>query len=668
MNCVSSPLHPVPRLLAAAVLMLLTLTAAPADWGVQLAGPGPAGERRIALVIGNSHYEMSPLTNPVNDARAMSDTLRRLGFEVTTLLDATEKQMVEAVRQFGDRTRSAGGVALFYYAGHGIQIDGTNYLIPVDAQLRKEYDVKYSTLNVNQVVDEMAYAKNRINIIILDACRNNPFARSFRSLRQGLAQIDASSGTLIAFATAPGSVASDGSGENGLYTENLLEQMLVAGAPVEEVFKRVRVGVMKVTKGEQVPWESSSLVGDFYFTPAAPTPATAPAPVTLTRPLGLPEGAAAAPAAPAAAVPPAPTAPSATGQVSASAAAVATSQGDAKDFERARWDTIKGSRNPEDYLTFLKTYPEGLFAALAKVRVRRYGGELPSAAPQSVPQTAAAPVTPQAPPPAAPATVALPAYSSPPGAADTAYGTASSPSSTPGYAPPSSFNHGPVTAYAQPSAYAPSSAYGAPASHIPSGGPARPSSYAPPPRYAPPAATAGLLVRARSAMDGNRLTTPPDDNAAKWSHAVLALDADNAEAKGLLREIVARYLEWTERDLDRGRVRKAEISFGRASGLLEYASDAQVALAERLRSRISAGRGRMASTPAADDYAEPEPDQAPAYTPPPTYRQRRTQDDAAAAMATYMQTIEALAPPSTVQKLRQVPAGVPQSLMRLLGR
>ncbi len=224
-------------------------------------------ERRVALVIGNSDYQIAPLQTPVNDARAMAARLQELGFEVILRENASATQMSSALREFGDRLQGGGGVGLFYYAGHGVQIDGGNYLIPVGIDVRREFEVKYSAVNANQVLEEMGHAKNRVNLVILDACRNNPFYSSTRSLRDGLAPLDSAStptGTLIAFATAPGKVAFDGQ-VNGIYTKNLLQSLEQPEQPIEQILKRARVGVMKETGGQQIPWESSSLTGDFYF-------------------------------------------------------------------------------------------------------------------------------------------------------------------------------------------------------------------------------------------------------------------------------------------------------------------------------------------------------------------------------------------------------------------
>jgi len=223
-------------------------------------------ESRHALVIGNGAYLQGPLKNPVNDARAMARILADSGFSVTLLEDATQVAMQRAIRGFGDRL-AEGGVGLFYFAGHGIQTRGRNYLIPVNADIDREYEVEYVSVDLNMVLSAMDVAKNPLNIVILDACRNNPFARSFRVSRAGLAQIDAPTGTLIAFATAPGQIALDGTGQNGIYTKHLLNEMAAAGLPLEQMFKQVRNGVMRETENQQVPWESSSLRGEFSFRP-----------------------------------------------------------------------------------------------------------------------------------------------------------------------------------------------------------------------------------------------------------------------------------------------------------------------------------------------------------------------------------------------------------------
>ena len=228
-----------------------------------LVSPAQA-ERRIALVIGNAAYKEGPLRNSVNDADDMAAALRRQGFEVILRENASLAQMEAAVDEFWQRLKQ-GGTGLFYFAGHGLQVNGRNYLVPVDARLQAEQDAKYKCLDAGLLLGRMENAGNDLNIIILDACRNNPFARSFRSGAAGLAKMDAPQGSLIAYATAPDSVAADGTGRNGLYTEKLLKAMETPGLPLERMFKRVRDEVMSATKDKQVPWESTSLRGNFSF-------------------------------------------------------------------------------------------------------------------------------------------------------------------------------------------------------------------------------------------------------------------------------------------------------------------------------------------------------------------------------------------------------------------
>jgi uncharacterized caspase-like protein len=222
--------------------------------------------RRMALVIGNASYDISPLKNPLNDATDMAAALQRLGFTVTRRLNANQAEMESVIEAFGQQLRQ-GGAGLFYFAGHGVQVGGVNYLVPIGARINREQDVKIAAVDVGRVLGAMEDAKNDLNIIILDACRNNPFARSFRSQVQGLAPVDAPRGSLIEYATAPGSVASDGNGRNGLYTENLLRYITTPGLSVEQVFKQVRKGVMQATADQQTPWEASSFTGEFYFIP-----------------------------------------------------------------------------------------------------------------------------------------------------------------------------------------------------------------------------------------------------------------------------------------------------------------------------------------------------------------------------------------------------------------
>ncbi len=243
-------------------LSLWLLLLAPA---VLAAPASPAMEgRRVALVIGNGAYPAAPLKNPVNDARDMAATLRSLGFEVIARENASLRQMEDALDQFWASLKK-GGTGLFFFAGHGLQVRGVNYLVPVDARISVEQDVKSLCLDANRVLGRMENAGNGLNLVILDACRNNPFARSWRSADAGLAKMDAPTGTLIAYATAPDSVAADGAGRNGVYTSHLLRFMRAPGLKVEDALKQVRIAVLNETGRKQTPWESSSLVGDFYF-------------------------------------------------------------------------------------------------------------------------------------------------------------------------------------------------------------------------------------------------------------------------------------------------------------------------------------------------------------------------------------------------------------------
>ena len=318
-------------------------------------------ERRVAFVVGNSAYKMGPLKNPGNDARAIATALRKLNFEVIERQNVTRETFALGVREFGDKLKGA-TVGLFYFAGHGLQVRGRNFLVPVDADIAREDEVPYRSLDVNEVLDKMDSARTPINLVLLDACRNNPFARSFKLSQVGLAQMDAPSGTLIGFATAPGSVAQDGEGDNGLYTSALLRHITVAALPVEQMLKRVRVDVVRASNNNQVPWESSSLNRDFAFARTTPVVASAPAKLVPTDELAL---------------------------------------------ELAFWDAVKNSTSPADYRAYLEQYPKGRFAALARVRANtdtasnKPAAATPDPAPRPTPVLAAE--TPaMAPPPSKP--------------------------------------------------------------------------------------------------------------------------------------------------------------------------------------------------------------------------------------------------------------------------
>jgi len=226
-------------------------------------------ERRIALVIGNATYKVNPLKNPVNDSTDMARSLRSVGFDVIEANNTTLAQMREATRRFADKLGNS-DVGLVYYSGHGVEVKGKNYLIPVNADIKREYEVVDQAFDASQFLEMMDNIRGpnnkRVNILIVDACRNNELQKSWRSTNNGLARMDAPGGTFISFATAPGRVAADGVGRNSPYTKHLLQALKQPNVPIEQVFKVVRRNVMEETKGEQIPWENSSLVGDFYFT------------------------------------------------------------------------------------------------------------------------------------------------------------------------------------------------------------------------------------------------------------------------------------------------------------------------------------------------------------------------------------------------------------------
>ena len=237
-----------------------------------------AEEARLALVIGNGAYKEGALKNPVNDSRAVAAALRSLGFEVIERENTTLRDLVTALQDFSIRARNA-QVRMLYYAGHGMQVKGRNYLIPVDASLATEEEVPRKSADVNDLLDRLAELRSGMNLVVLDACRNNPFnnlptlTADGRRIRNralgdsgGLAAVEAPHGTLVAFSTAPGTVAIDSSRQgHSVYTKHLLANITTAGQPVELLFKRVRIAVAGETHNLQIPWETSSLVGDFCF-------------------------------------------------------------------------------------------------------------------------------------------------------------------------------------------------------------------------------------------------------------------------------------------------------------------------------------------------------------------------------------------------------------------
>jgi hypothetical protein len=279
---------------------------------------------RIALVVGNGHYpSLGALRNPPNDARLMATTLRSLGFDVIERINSNQKDMRKAIKLFGNQLEAAGpdAAGLFYFAGHGVQVRGENFMIPTNVDIQDEADVRIEAVSANAVQENMAFAGNNLNIIILDACRNNPFKRSFRSGTRGLARMDASKGTLIAYATAPGDVAADGRGDNSPYTEALANALKIPGLSIEQLFKHVRNQVVSTTNSAQVPWEASSLTGaDFYFSGSSTAP-------QIVAPLPI------------------------------------------RDRETLFWQSVKDSKFPADFQAYLEQYPNGTFSGLARVRV-----------------------------------------------------------------------------------------------------------------------------------------------------------------------------------------------------------------------------------------------------------------------------------------------------------
>lgn len=291
-------------------------------------------ENRVALVIGNGSYAEAPLSNPPNDATLMAQTLRALGFEVAVHINSDQRTIKRAIQDFGRRLETAGKdtVGLFYYAGHGVQANGVNYLIPIEASIEREADLVIEAVEARWVLAQMDFAGNQLNMVILDACRNNPYRATFRSATRGLVRMEAPKGSLIAYATAPNQVASDGVGANSPYTETLAAIMQRPGLPVLEMFNTVGVQVAARTNGQQQPWVSSSpLPGDFYFVPkqsAVPLAVQSPTPAF-----------------------------------------------DERTLELAFWNSIKHSKDWLDYQAYLDQYGErGAFKALARVRRDRLQG------------------------------------------------------------------------------------------------------------------------------------------------------------------------------------------------------------------------------------------------------------------------------------------------------
>ena len=240
-------------------------------------------ENRVALVIGQSAYKnVSPLPNPPNDAKMMADLLKAAGFDVTAAQDLSQNQMRKTIGDFAAKIAGKGPdtVALVFYAGHGLQIDGENFLVPVDVSLEREADVPLQAVRLNDMMNTLMSVPTKSRIVLLDACRNDPFDAVNKTAGRGLALVDTKAGapgSFISFGTSPGALAEDGSGSNSPYTTALLAAALEPGLPIEVAFKRVRVAVNQATEGRQIPWESSSLTNEFFFFPGKGSPGGKPA-------------------------------------------------------------------------------------------------------------------------------------------------------------------------------------------------------------------------------------------------------------------------------------------------------------------------------------------------------------------------------------------------------
>lgn len=344
-------------------------------------------EGRIALVVGNGDYDSVPaLANPGNDAAIMAAALEDAGFDVTLLLDASQLELVRAISEFGRDLRSAGedATGLFYYAGHGVQSFGTNYLLPVDVELQDAADLSLVGVDAEAVLRQMFSARNRTNIVIFDACRDNPFVRVPDMNDNGLAEMKAPPGTFLAYSTAPGEVAVDGTGANSPFTAALARNLVTPGEPIETLFRRVRVEVREATGGTQTPWDTSSLTTDFQFVPAVQlspeeiqlrqlwesvklsrdpiqlllflrsnpgTVYTEEARALLAELMAEELPGTAAPATPPVASAPAPT------------------PVDPATAERDLIESARQSGLAADYEAYLATYPEGAFAELARLEL-----------------------------------------------------------------------------------------------------------------------------------------------------------------------------------------------------------------------------------------------------------------------------------------------------------
>ena len=322
---------------SAAILICLSLTAVTGVFSA-----AHAAETRVALIIGNSTYQKADmrLPNPANDAAAMARALKAAGFDVISKLNAKRTDFYHAVDEFSAKIgRDPHAVGLFYYAGHAVQADGINYLIPVDAEIEAQSDLEANAFDAGRMLRAMKGAQNEMNIVILDSCRNNPLPKT-RGMDRGLARMEAPSGTFIAYAAAPGQTAQDGAaGTNGVFTGEFIKAMAEPGVPLEQMFKKVIIGVKADTKGAQQPWSEASIQGDFYFLPKSASGATA----------------ASAVAAATAATPNAPN---------------GRHVDNVNELEQSYWDRIKDSTDPADFKDYKTQYPNGPHAGETALLLR----------------------------------------------------------------------------------------------------------------------------------------------------------------------------------------------------------------------------------------------------------------------------------------------------------
>lgn len=301
-------------------------------------------EKRVALVIGNSNYaHVGKLANPGNDAQDMSKALRELGFDVVTGIDLDKRGMSKTIRTFSKKLTDA-DVALFFYAGHGLQVNGQNYLAPVNARLKDEADLDFDMVPLNLVLRQMRRTQ-RVNMVFLDACRDNPLLKELgrsmgatrsASLTRGLARVETVVGTMISYATAPDQVALDGTGRNSPFTTALLKHIATPGMDVGNMMIKVRKDVLKSSKGKQVPWDHSSLTGQFFFKPAKKAPPVAQKPSTQQQIVLAP--------------PPTP-------------------QVHETTFELTFWNSVKNATDPSMFESYLIQYPKGVFAPIARAKI-----------------------------------------------------------------------------------------------------------------------------------------------------------------------------------------------------------------------------------------------------------------------------------------------------------